>query len=365
MANSLCPLIIGSLILVFIAPSKAEAFKALESYAQRVTLPIVTPANGGSITIIGKKDSTYTFLTAAHVIAGTAKGEINSIDLSSQVGRDLFVEATIKKDFSSDGIDLAIGTFQYVGKTDLEVLPLFGLAPDAKWEDDPSQYKKVSLPCDDKTLDWSCTKTSPMYGETDCYYMGYGKAPCDKPPMVSVTRRLSMGTYDRFEGIYNNKRYDIKTASIGDYAVAGYSLPSRSITERVLRISFAVPQNLLSRNKDGYNLIYEATSTVPGMSGGPVLAARLCPGSELNAKRGNCTGSCGNGAYAGIIGVHGKSEEYSNTGSRSGISLAIPINSPLVVQYLNSNAMALGIPSGNSYVQLVNQSCSNRRSFFN
>lgn len=366
MVKILPPLAIAGLMLATPAPSKGEAFNELEAYAQRATLPIVTPANGGSITIIGKTGSTYTFLTAAHVIAGTAMGEANSVDLSTQAGREVFTGATIKKDFRPDGIDLAVGIFQYSGKSNLEVLPLLSLAPDAKWEDDPSKYKKVSLPCDDESIDSinRCTKMSPMYGETNCYYMNHGKAPCDKSPMVTITRRLSFGTYDRFEGTYNNKRYDIKTATIGDFAVAGYSLPSRSITERVLRVSFAVPQNLLSRNKDGYNLIYEATSTVPGMSGGPVVAARLCPGSDLNGGRGSCVGGCGSGAYAGIIGVHGKSEEYSNTGSRSGISLAIPITNPLVIQYLMSNAKVLGIPAGSSYGQLVKQGCSSGSNFF-
>jgi hypothetical protein len=75
-------------------------------------------------------------------------------------------------------------------------------------------------------------------------------------------------------------------------------------------------------------------------------------------------GSCGSGAYAGIIGIHGKSEEYSNTGSRSGISLAIPINSPAVTQYLVANAKSLGIPVGKQYVQLVKQSCSSGKNFF-
>ena len=140
----------------------------------------------------------------------------------------------------------------------------------------------------------------------------------------------------------------------GDFAVAGYSLPSKSITERVLRVSFATPQNLLSRNKDGYNLIYEATSTVPGMSGGPVIAARLCPILKKYARVG---------AYAGIIGIHGKSEEYNNTGSRSGISLAIPINSPTVIQYFSTHAKSLGVPTGNEYEQKVKHGCSKDQTF--
>jgi hypothetical protein len=362
--EALAPLAIAAAFAAVASPVRAEAFKQLEEYAQRVTLPIVTPANGGSITVIGRSGSTYTFLTAAHVIAGTAKSETNTIDLSSQAGKETFVEATIRKDFRPDGIDLAVGTFQYSGKADLEVLPLFGMAPDAKWDEDPSQYQKISLPCDHESIGarYRCHKMSPMYGETDCYYLNHGKAPCNKPPVMTITRRLSTGTYDRFEGVYNNKRYELKTATIGDFVVAGYSLPSRSITERFLRMSFAVPQNLLSRNKDGYNLIYETTSTVPGMSGGPVVAARLCPGSDLSG--GTCMGSCGSGAYAGIIGIHGKSEEYSNTGSRSGISLAIPINSPAVTQYLVANAQSLGIPVEKQYVQLVKQSCSSGKNFF-
>jgi len=338
------------------APSKSEAFKALEVYAQRATLPIVTPANGGSITIVGKTGSTYTFLTAAHVIAGTAKGETDSIDLSSQAGKELFAKATIKKDFRSDGIDLAVGTFQYSGKSDLEVLPLFGLAPDAKWEDDPSQYKKVSLPCDDPSIeDYNrCHPKVPMDGDS-CFFWNVGTAPSNKTPIITFTKRLSSGSYERYNGVYNGKTYDTKTGTIGDFAVAGYSLPSRSIAERVMRVSFAAPQNLLAKNKDGYNLIYEATSTVPGMSGGPVIAARLCP--MLNRYPAS-------GAYAGIVGIHGKSEEYSNTGSRSGISLAIPITNPVVVQYLIGNSKALGVLTGNSYEQKVKDACSKGKSFF-
>ena len=357
MVKALSALAIGGLMLAIAAPSKAEAFKKLEVYAQRATLPIVTPANGGSITIIGKSGSTYTFLTAAHVIGSTAKGEANSIDLSSQAGKEMYAEATIKKDFRPVGIDLAVGTFQYSGKTDLEVLPLFGLAPDAKWEDDPSQYKKVSLPCNDESIHRvDRCDPSPMAGERDrCYFRNIGTTgPCNKIPIITINKRLSSGTYERFQGIYNNKSYYAKTGTLGDFAVAGYSLPSKSITERVLRVSFATPQNLLSRNKDGYNLIYEATSTVPGMSGGPVIAARLCPILRKYARVG---------AYAGIIGIHGKSEEYNNTGSRSGISLAIPINSPTVIQYFSTHAKSLGVPTGNEYEQKVKHGCSKDQTF--
>ena len=351
-------LVVNACALLMMPPlaSKAEAFKALYDYAPNVALPILTPVNGGSIAIIGKKGPTYTFLTSAHVVSGTTKGESNYIDLTGYGGGEVL--ASIQKDFSDEEIDLVVGTFRYDGKLGIKVLPLFSLAPDANWEDDPTRYEQVSLPCDDKSIDRiaRCDKTAVASigdGPDQCYFFGYGGyQDCDKPaPTVMISRRLSYGTYERSEGSFNNKSYFLKTGTIGDFVVAGYSLPSRSITERVLRVSSAVPQTVLRKNKNGYNLLYEATSTVPGMSGGPVLSARLCPRERTS------------GAYAGIIGIHGKSEEYGNTGSRSGISLAIPITNPSVFRYLTSNAEAFGIPFGSSYSDLVKKRCS-EESFF-
>lgn len=348
--------VLGASVLLACAPSYGAPFKQLEKLAEDVTLPIVTPGNGGSITIIGKNGTTYAFLTAAHVISGTARGEVNSIDLSSQTGGNTLVPATIKKDFRSEGIDLVVGSFQYSGKSKLSILPLFGLAPDAKWDNDPSQYKEVLLACDDASLDWfrRCTKIQTG-GDSNCNYIGIGKASCDRPPTIKVTRRLSAGTYERFKGTFNGKQYFVKTATIGDFIVAGFSLPTQAISERVLRISEAVPQNVLNKNNNGYNLIYESTSTVPGMSGGPVLASRLCP--KVNS-------DFGSGAYAGIIGIHGQSEEYGSTGARSGVSLAIPISSPTVIDYLTSNSQILGIPVGRAYVDVAKTACKKGNSFY-
>lgn len=350
---------LGISTLLASTPSYAEPFKQLNNLAKDVTLPILTSGNGGSITIIGRNNSTYTFLTSAHVISGTARGEVNSVDLSNQTGKSTLVQSKMIKDFRSEGLDLAIGNFEYSGKSNLQVLPLFGLAPDVKWEDDPSKYQKVSISCEDESLGRDkCSKVRMGGTDIECYYTGIGKAPCDKPPTINVNRRLSTGTYERFNGTFNNKQYDIKTATIGDFVVAGYSLPTRAISERVLRISAAIPQNLLNRNKDGYNLIYESSSTVPGMSGGPVLAARLCPMNIDERQR------VGQGAYAGIIGIHGQSEEYSNTGARSGISLAIPISNPVVIDYLTSNSKILGIPAGRTYTDVAKTACTKENTFY-
>lgn len=360
-----CSLIISTLIISIITPVKVIANKALEGYASAASLPIETPANGGSITIIGKNGSKYTFLTAAHVIGGTTKGETNSVDLSSQTGKEVYAKASIIKDFRSEGIDLAVGTFEYSGKSNLVVLPLLNLAPDAKWEDDPTQYKTISVKCNDQELvRYTCSSVRILPLESGaCDWISIngnlGKAPCNSPPTIQQRQQISSGTYERQGGKVNGKEYDIRTATIGEFAIVGYSLPTKAITERVLRVSFAELKNILNRNKNGYNLIYEATSTVPGMSGGPVLAARLCP--QIDFSPG---GTSNYGSYAGIIGVHGQSEEYGNTGSRSGISLGIPITNSAVVQYLTANAGSLGIPVGRNYELSVKQGCSKSWRFY-
>lgn len=366
--NKLTSLIISTLIISIITPVKVIANKALEGYASATSLPIETPANGGSITIIGKNGSKYTFLTAAHVIGGTTKGETNSIDLSSQTGKEAYAKASIIKDFRDEGIDLAVGTFEYSGKSNLVVLPLLNLAPDAKWEDDPTKYETISVRCDNKDLVdiySKCRSLRVLPLESGiCEWSNFngerlGNAPCDSPPIIKQKQQNASGTYKRLNGKVNGREYDIRTSTIGEFAVVGYSLPTKSITERVLRVSFAELKNILNRNKNGYNLIYEATSTVPGMSGGPVLAARLCPQKDFSP---NATFN--NGSYAGIIGVHGQSEEYGNTGSRSGISLGIPITNSAVVQYLTANAGSLGIPFGRNYELAVKQGCTKDWRFY-
>ena len=342
-------LIIGTSILAITAASHADpAARTLSGKVQDITLPILTPAGSGSIAIIGKKGPNYTFLTSAHVINKTLNLEVNSIDLSSQAGRELFVPAVIEKNFSSDGVD---STFQYSGKPELKAALLFSLAPDAKWEDDPSVYKTETLPCNDESIHRidRCIKVEVAGGK--CYYTNNSGnyQSCNKYPTVKYTKRLSMGTYERLNGTFQGFSYFIKTGTIGDLVVAGYSLPSRSINTRILRSSNATPKDLLKRNKDGYKLIYETTSTVPGMSGGPVMGNRLCPRKDQYSPFS---------IYSGIVGIHGRSEEYGNTQSRSGLSLGVPITNKKVIQFLTLNAKDLGIPATTIYEEAVKEICN-------
>ncbi len=97
--------------------------------------------------------------------------------------------------------------------------------------------------------------------------------------------------------------------------VAGFPLPTATITVRTFRLREGRIEGLLSAAtaQQGYRLLYNVVgSTLPGMSGGPVLRAD-----------------------GGLLGIHGRAE-LSSTGTdqesvalRSGTSLGIPIDAVL------------------------------------
>ena len=95
-------------------------------------------------------------------------------------------------------------------------------------------------------------------------------------------------------------------------------------------------------NKNGYEVIYTASSTVPGMSGGGVYGSRNCislattPGVREFA-----------GHYGGLFAIHGRSEEYLESGGRSGTSLGIPLD--LFSNYFVSISQEFGIPDPSYY----------------
>ena len=110
---------------------------------------------------------------------------------------------------------------------------------------------------------------------------------------------------------------------------AGVSMPSGAVTVPVLRYTTFNLQERAEGNLNGYELLYQA-STVPGMSGGPLLGYRELKFPETTLA-------------IGLIAIHGRSEEYIS-GGRSGMSLAVPID--LAKDYLTKNADDLGIPRG-------------------
>jgi hypothetical protein len=130
---------------------------------------------------------------------------------------------------------------------------------------------------------------------------------------------------------------------------AGVSMPSRAVTVPVLRYTSFDLQERADGNLNGYELLYQA-STVPGMSGGPILGYR-----EMNPRNPNEI--FGSTLPIGLIAIHGRSEEYIS-GGRSGMSLAVPID--LAKEYLTNNANELGIPSNYTEIERVlrKQYCS-------
>ena len=111
-------------------------------------------------------------------------------------------------------------------------------------------------------------------------------------------------------------------------------------------------------NQNGYEAIYLATSTVPGMSGGPIIGARICAQRNpeyFTPSKFSGSGWSDSGAYPGVIGMHGMSEEYLDSGGRSGTSLGIPLD--LIVDFSGRNADSFGVLVGRGYYDEVIKIC--------
>ena len=125
----------------------------------------------------------------------------------------------------------------------------------------------------------------------------------------------------------------------------GVSMPSKSVSVPIFRKISAVLLDRARGNKDGYEVLYEA-STVPGMSGGPIVGWReAC----LTQNEGFYSTTP---SYFSLIAIHGRSEAYG--AGRSGMSLGVPID--LISDYLSKNSSKYGIPIKDSELRaLVNK----------
>lgn len=276
-------------------------FNGLRDYAKTVTIGIDTPGSGGSGVIVGKDGNKYYFLTAAHVAASGSptKEEFWAHSLSSSNDKKYRIARLWQpKEFA--GKDLAIGSFETSDK--LEIALVF---------------------------------------------------PVDIEEFVPLPPKLPTDTWS-IAGSMNGREYDKDWDIQGPPIVAGVSLPTGAVQVPLFRVSEANMQSRANGNQNGYEAIYAATSTVPGMSGGGVFAARLCPQFMHNGR--NVWG-----AYPGLIAIHGMSESYKESQGRSGVSLGVPLD--LVAKYLGKNAKTLGIPIGRAYYDKMIELCINKGMF--
>ena len=282
----------------------AKPFEFLKTYAESITIGIETPASGGSGFLIGKTKDEYFFLTAGHVaISDPSKEEYWVYRLGNGENKRYRVDKFIKpKEFV--GKDIVIGSF----KTK-DILPLAIIFP------------------------------------------------IDTDKFVPPPPKMPFYTYDIFES-YNDTSFNDEWAIQGSPLVAGISIPTRSINIPLFRSSDIEMLGRAKGNQNGYEAIYLATSTVPGMSGGPIIGARVCAQRNpeyFTPSKIPGRGWSDSGAYPGVIGMHGMSEEYLDSGGRSGTSLGIPLD--LIVDFLGENADSFGVLVGRGYYDEVIKIC--------
>ncbi len=244
-------------------PIDPNSFARLEprELLKNVIVGIETPASSGTGTIIGKKGNVYTILTARHVIPSINEGdEYYAYSLKSKKRYRI----TSVEAPLGEKADIAIATFTAPEDLNLNIISYFYTKPSG-----------IGIP--------GSTMAKPRSG---------------------VMKQWKIDT----------------TGGRG----AGISMPSGAVTVPIYRFTEFIIQERAYGNKDGYELLY-AASTVPGMSGGPIAGyRRFC-----------------NGLGVALVAIHGRSEKY-HSGGRSGLSLGVPVD--LIKDYLADNSDRLGIP---------------------
>ena len=305
-------------------------FAGIQEYTKSVTLGIETPASSGSGVIIGKKGDKYFFLTVGHVVVGNPRNEEFWVyTVEGGKNRKYRVNSFVRPEEFSDK-DIAIGSFST--KDQLPVSLIFPL-------DTNKHIDKSHL-----SVGRSC---------------GFN---FDTMLMDKCLEQL-IPTYERY-GSFNGRSWDGQWKIQGMPIISGVSIPTRSITVPIFRSSTAQMQTRAFGNQRGYEAIYSATSTVPGMSGGGVFGTRVCSDSDevqTNQSANPNWVKLRGGAYPGLIAIHGMSEEYGSSGGRSGTSLGMPLD--LFTDYLANNADKYGIPLGKKYVTQVMDFCMNKGMF--
>tara|TARA_Y100000994_G_C15658431_1_gene428439 strand:- start:281 stop:1210 length:930 start_codon:yes stop_codon:yes gene_type:complete len=271
----------------------------MKEYAKSVTIGIETPGSSGSGILIGKKGNRYYFLTASHVVLGDPqKEEFWAYSIAGGDTKSYQITSFEKPDIFADK-DLAIGSF--VSEDDIPVALILSL--------EGSEYRPGAL-------------------------------------YVPIRK-------------YNGKTYNSDWGIQGSIFVGGVSIPTGAIPVPIMRTSTIEMQDRVEGNRDGYEAIYSVASTVPGMSGGPVYGSRVCRTKEaLNSARFS-TVTAKHGMYTGVIAMHGRSEQYLNSGGRSGTSLGIPLD--LFFDFFGKNADKYGILTGEQYINQAAKLCINSK----
>lgn len=165
------------------------------------------------------------------------------------------------------------------------------------------------------------------------------KSPSDLPVIPLTTAITDNFFFYRGNG-EEKKNFYLGFGRLENFGyVSGYSLPTKEVSISILRQNRISFRERAKGNQNGYELLYES-STIQGMSGGPVTAFNSCPFDS--------------GGFPSLVGIHGMSEGYEASSGRSGISLAVPVD--LIREYLYDNRDKFGIPfSEEEVLQAVNK----------
>ena len=356
----------------FSAPLPSDT---LERYAKSVSVGIDTPGSSASGFLIGKKGKKYFFITAGHSVISDPNSEEYWV-YSLKYPKKKYRVTLFEKPSEFIGKDIVIGSFYAEEKLDLTLIFPLG---------EKLAYKITGCT---PGYDFCAKPTYTTYQIYDSFHnkrfnkawkiqgnpIVAGISLPSKSITVPLFRSSLLKMQDRafnnqqgYEAIYNVKSTTLGMSGSGVFGTrvcpsmmywgsnfigTNPAYPGKFIYSESPKSSGVLPNpprldygsfNPNSPSMGGYFSQYQAQYKYK-------IEERYRESKMYHDDLVNRTKE-----YPGVIAMHGMSEEYGQTNSRSGIGLGIPLD--LFTKFFSNNSQKYGIPNEKEYFKLVYKFC--------
>ena len=357
--------------------SRPLALDSLEEYAKSVSIGIQTPSTGGSGFIIGKRNNKYFFITAGHVISSNPKTEEYWV-YSLENPENKYRVNSIEKPKVFSGKDIVIGSFYSTEQLGISLI--FPMGEDMA-------YKITGC-----KPGWEGSCIKPTYETYQIYKSFYHKRFDNTwkiqgdPILAGIAESTRAITVPLFRSSVLNMKQRALNNQQGYEALYGVNTTNVGMSgsgvfgTRVCPVLRAWGGNI-SDNYPG-TFLYSKSPSSGGIFPNPPNNSqhidtefwRQGQQYKVNPYTGEVTFRFQRELellesqrsyerfivnrtreYPGVIAMHGMSEEYRQSGSKSGIGLGIPLT--LFKKFFRENSKRYGIPNEKEYFKLVYKYC--------
>ncbi len=357
--------------------SKPLQLDSLKKYAKTVSLGLETPGSSASGFIIGKKGNNYFFITAGHAVLSDPKIEEYWV-YSLEYPKKKYRVTSFEKPLEFLGKDIVIGSFYATEQFDISIIFPLGeklsykinrckpktdicLEPtfrthqiyevfhnkrfDKTWkiQGDPI-VAGITSPSKSITVPFFRTSLLKMQERAFKNQGGYEAIYSVNSTTIGMSGSGIFGTRVcpvnlGYDSMYNNQ------FKLGNYLYS--ESPSSS---GILPNPPKEEENTSMLNDSTLRMIAPRSAVIDYFQSENRRKENYKLQMWWHEREVNRTKE-----YPGVIAMHGMSEEYGQSGSRSGIGLGIPLD--LFTEFFRNNSKKYGIPDEKEYFKLVYKFC--------